>query len=310
MERLSARSTGNNLHDNCPNLLKAWLLILLMVELMPFKLLSQEITPGLGTTNADKSGYTLFNPTPVGLMREMEALYRNPYTVDAGHVQIETYVLGYAYAHDTIEGADARIEIWRIAPTTLKLGVLNHLDVELELAPYTRVRTVDNITGTTMTQSGFGDLTPRAKYNLVGNDGGPFAAALLPFIKFPTSQDGLGNHAVEGGLGLPIGFELPYKWWLQLSPELSFVHNVERGGYGLAFANTIYFWHSIVGQLSGYIEFSSWVSFEQTSRWIGSIDFGLTYMLTRNIQLDAGVLVGVTRAAPELNPFLGVSMRF
>ena len=38
-------------------------------------------------------------------------------------------------------------------------------------------------------------------------------------------------------------------------------------------------------------------------------DFGLTYVLTQDIQLDGGIDVGLTRAAEDANPFLGLSFR-
>lgn len=37
---------------------------------------------------------------------------------------------------------------------------------------------------------------------------------------------------------------------------------------------------------------------------------GLTYKLSENLQLDAGVNFGVTRAADRINPFVGVSARY
>ena len=37
---------------------------------------------------------------------------------------------------------------------------------------------------------------------------------------------------------------------------------------------------------------------------------GITYAATDNIQLDAGVNVGVTSAADRINPFVGLSTRF
>ncbi len=266
--------------------------------------------PPVDLSTIDKGQYTLWNPTPRQFLRDMEALYKSPYTVDAGHVQTETYLVGYVHDHDTANGADTRTEIWRIAPTTVKIGILNNLDLELEMAPYTHVRTLDHVTGTVTEQSGFGDLTPKAKLNLWGNDGGSTAVALLPFVKIPTSQDGLGNHAIEGGLALPMAIELPFGCWLGLSPELDALQDGDRHGYHTAFASTAYLWHEIAGKLSGYVEFSSWVSTERGSRWIGSVDFGLTYLLAKNVQLDAGVLAGVTRAAADVNPFVGVSFRF
>ena len=59
------------------------------------------------------------------------------------------------------------------------------------------------------TQSGIGDFTTRLKINLWGDDGGKTAFALLPFIKFPTSTDNLGNNAVEGGVIFPLAVKLP-----------------------------------------------------------------------------------------------------
>jgi hypothetical protein len=40
------------------------------------------------------------------------------------------------------------------------------------------------------------------------------------------------------------------------------------------------------------------------------VDFGLTYGLTDDIQLDAGINIGVTRSAEDFNPFVGLSWRF
>jgi hypothetical protein len=58
------------------------------------------------------------------------------------------------------------------------------------------------------------------------------------------------------------------------------------------------------------VEFSSLVSAESGSDWVGTVDLGLTYALTEDIQLDAGINIGITRSADDLNPFLGVSWRY
>ncbi len=43
---------------------------------------------------------------------------------------------------------------------------------------------------------------------------------------------------------------------------------------------------------------------------IGVLGTGFTYKITKNVQLDAGINFGVTRAADRVNPFLGLSARF
>ncbi len=52
-----------------------------------------------GALADDKSGYTLLNPTPRNLMREMTTdrpdITEVPFTVDAGHFQTESTLFGY-----------------------------------------------------------------------------------------------------------------------------------------------------------------------------------------------------------------------
>ncbi len=162
----------------------------------------------------------------------------------------------------------------------------------------------------TQRQSGFGDVSLRLKINVWGNDGGKTAFAVMPFIKFPTNQDDLGNNAVEGGVIFPLAVELPAGWGMGLMTEVDFLRNDSNNDYHASWINSITFSHNIVGNLGGYVEFFSEVSSEHGAPWVGTVDCGLTYGLTDNIQLDVGVNVGVTEAADDVNPFVGLSWRF
>src|SRR5882762_4991795 len=161
-----------------------------------------------------KSGYTLFNPTPRALMRELAAdrpdVTETPYTVDAGHFQLEMDILRYSYDRYNSSRNGVRVENVSIAPLIVKLGVLNSVDVELGITPYTSIREHDYASGIVETHCGFGNLLPRVKINLWGNDGGKSSVALLPFVRLPTSSGHVGNNSVEGGLTVPIALELPY----------------------------------------------------------------------------------------------------
>jgi hypothetical protein len=259
---------------------------------------------------ADKSGYDLFNPTPLELMRELSPdrpdKTESPYTVDAGHFQLE---MDFAnYTEDNADGV--RTEAWNIAPVNLKVGVLNNVDVQFILDDYLHVRTVDHVAGTTTTQSGFGDFTTRLKINLWGNDGGPTAFGVMPFVKFPANTDHLGNDAVEGGLIFPLAIKLPAGWDMGLQTEVDFLQNDANDNYHEEFDNMVTFDHAIFGKLSGYCEFFSSVSTERGASWVGTVDVGLEYLVTENVQLDCGCNVGVTHAADDVNPFAGITVRF
>ena len=258
----------------------------------------------------DKSGYHLFNPVPENLMRDLSPdrpdETESPYTVDAGHFQLE---MDFAnFTRDDAAGVET--SAWNVAPFNFKIGLLNTVDLQLVYDNYLNVRTKDNATGATLRQSGFGDLTTRLKINLWGDDGGQTAFALLPFVKFPTSTDGLGNNAVEGGVIFPLAVKLPADFDLGLETAVSCLRNDSDGNYHADFINSITLDHAIIGKLSGYLEFFSGVSTERNAGWIGTVDIGLEFLVTKNVQLDCGCNFGVTQAADDFNPFAGITVRF
>src|SRR5688572_30011950 len=72
---------------------------------------------------ADKRSYSLFNPTPDHLLRDLSTdrpdKTESPYTVDAGRIQIETDLV--AYTHDRQDGITTRA--FDVLPFNLKIGL-------------------------------------------------------------------------------------------------------------------------------------------------------------------------------------------
>jgi hypothetical protein len=277
-------------------------------------LVSTFVASGVGAESADKSSYHLFNPTPRALMRDMSTdrpdKTESPFTVDAGHFQIESDLVTFEHDHDTSGGGSLHGDSWSFATLNLKAGLCNFSDFQVILFPYSRVRTDDRIAGTIGHQSGFGDVLTRLKVNFWGNDGGPSAGGIMPYVKWPTSQDNLGNRAIEGGVILPISLELPAGFSAGAMSEFDWIQDSTSSDYHPEFVNTITLGHKIVGELDGYIEFFSLISAERGAKWIGTVDVGLTYALTPDMQLDAGVNFGVTKSAADIAPFVGFSVRF
>jgi hypothetical protein len=258
----------------------------------------------------DKSAYNLFNPTPAERMRELTTdrpdKTESPYTVDAGHFQIEM-----DFAVLTLDRADGvRSRTWNVAPINVKAGLFNNVDLQVIFGSYLQQRMEESAPRTTKTTSGAGDLTTRLKVNLWGNDGGSTAFGLIPFLTAPTNTNGLGNRAVAGGVIFPFAIALPGGWDMGLETEADFLRGDADAGYHVEFVNSVTCGHGIVGRLEGYLEFFSSVSTERGSRWVGTVDGGLVYHLAKNVQLDAGCNVGTTRSADDLEPFAGLSVRF
>ena len=259
---------------------------------------------------ADKSAYTLFNPTPDRFLRELSPdrpdETESPYTVDAGHLQLEMDFANFTY--DEADGTTTRT--WNVAPFNFKVGLLNSVDFQLVFDNYLNVRAEDRAAGATTIRSGLGDFTTRLKVNLWGNDDGQTAFALLPYVKFPTSTDHLGNSSVEGGVILPLAVKLPADFDMGAETAVGRFRNGYDNGYHEEFIGSITLDHPILGKLSGYTEFFSDFSTEPHAGWIGTVDIGLEFLVTDNVQLDCGCNIGVTQAADTAHAFSGITMRF
>ena len=162
---------------------------------------------------SDKSQYNLFNPTPRRLWREFSTdrpdKTETPFTVDAGRVTMEADL--FVYTRDTNSPDGTRTESFNYFVPNFKVGLLNNIDLQIIPEVYNVVRTTPK-GSPTQERSGFGDLTVRMKINFWGNDGGQTAFGMMPFIKFPTNQNNLGNNSIEGGIIFPLAIGLSDKW--------------------------------------------------------------------------------------------------
>jgi hypothetical protein len=261
--------------------------------------LAQNAGPG-----ADKSHYTLFDPTPRALMREMATdrpdVTESPYTVDAGHVQVESSFV--EYTRDDDGGGD--FDAWSVVPTNVKVGLTNNMDLQLAFEPYVR----EEFEGDSV--DGFGATQLRLKINLWGNDGGDTALAIMPFVQFATESEDFGaTEHLQGGVILPLKVSLPNEWDLGLMAEFDFVRDAADESYELQFVHTASISHAIVGELDGYLEYIGITDTEEGTGYLSLIGTGVTYGLSDNVQLDGGVNIGLSEEADDFTVFAGISVR-
>jgi Putative MetA-pathway of phenol degradation len=105
--------------------------------------------------------------------------------------------------------------------------------------------------------------------NLVGDDGGVFAMALVPFVKIPSAAPGLGNGAVEGGVALPMQINLPADFTLALQTEydaLKDANDSQRYANLVNIANLSHSVSFISKDLTASIEFFSAVGTDPFTR--------------------------------------------
>ena len=265
----------------------------------------------------DKSSYTLFNPTPDRLLRDMTTdrpdVTESPFTVDAGHIQIESNLFGYWRSRPDEEGTVT--DSYDVARTNLRVGLTSSLELSLVWQPYGVVVAHPRAPAPAIRNSGMGGVAVRMKYNVWGNDTfekpGSTALALLPILILPTELDnGISPEHVEGALIAPFGIKLTDKFGLTFNGGVAFVRQGEMTSHDaeyLASASLSYEWNDKLGT---YYEVGGAFDREDPLGDVAFVGTGFTYKINKNLQLDGGVNFGVTRASDRVNPFIGLSARF
>ena len=261
----------------------------------------------------DKSAYTLFNPVPDSQMRSFSTdrptKSSSPYTVDAGHFQYEADIVNWIYDHNN--ASQTTVSNMTVGAPVLKAGLTNRTELEVALAPININRSHDRTTDERKTLFGFGDVTTRVKVNLFGNDGGNYALALVPYVKAPTASRNIGNNHWEGGAYAPFIAALPNNWTMNITSEVDFLENTSLNGVHTNYQNLINFSHSLfIDSLTGYVEFWSDVNNDVATPNQYTLDFATSWTVRDNLQLDAGVNIGLNKAANDLQPYFGISQRF
>ena len=263
-----------------------------------------------------KDQYTFFSPTPPALMRELTTdrpdNTESPFTVDAGHFQTETTLFGFTRSGSSPDGSVS--DSYEFGTTDVRVGLTNSAEMNLIWQPYGIVRTQAPGPAASMLQSGIGGLEIRGKINLWGNDTfekpGSTAFALLPFISLPTDRgNGVSPDAVEGGLLLPYAIKLSETFDITMNAGVAAIHDDDGAGYHPQYIASASLGHDWTEQLSTYYEVYAELA-PDSNLDVVLLSTGVTYQVTKNVQLDSGVNVGVTPAADRFNPFVGASFRF
>jgi hypothetical protein len=233
----------------------------------------------------------------------------SPCTVDPGHFQLESDIGNVTLDHSG--GADTTTALY--TNPTLKYGVSQTVDVELNITPYETIVSRDRTTDITTRNQGVGDLFVRVKWALAGAAGGDFGLAFVPFVKAPTASGGVGNGAWEGGLIMPVAFNLPAGWSAVVDPEIDILKDPLGEDHHLGFAGLVSLSHPITKTLTGSVEIWGDEN-DQPGHAIkqASADVGAAWIpaSNQNLQFDGGVNFGLNSETPAAQLYVGVSRRF
>lgn len=225
-------------------------------------------------------------------------------TVPEGMVQMEADLFSWT----RLAAGPARTDVLVYTNPLVKFGLGPNSDIQFNIAPLVEVRT--RTSGQTASQTGIGDMTVRFKQRLT-DPGDKVQVALLPFIKAPTAERGVGNGEWEGGLIMPV--QMPVgRATLTLVPQLNLLADaLAPEDRHLEFQGVVNLAMSVAPRttLAGEIWTSqNWDPAGTVRQY--SADAALSYLLSDELQIDIGGNFGLNRATPDVQLYVGVSAQF
>ncbi|GGE98367.1 transporter [Hymenobacter cavernae] len=259
------------------------------------------------TIPVNKHQYSLFNPTPRKYMRPLvpdrPGITDSPYTVDAGHFQLEND--GFRLINGR-EGQSRDRELY-LSHVLLKLGLTDKTDVQLQVNSYSINKHWETpSTASPERQAGFGDLTFRVKRNILGDDNKPFALAVLGLVRLPTGGT-LGEGGTEVGFSVPAVYKLPHNWNVGGQVAGVWSYDRETTSHFMLLTPTFTIDREFTKWLEGFAEIVGYWDMRQ-SAWRSSINLGPQFDIGDNLQLDFGTHLPLNHQT-DREYFIGFSFR-
>jgi hypothetical protein len=184
-----------------------------------------------------------------------------------------------------------------LATTVVSAGLSQNLDIEAGAQLYHRETYA--LSGARHSNSGLGDLRLRMKWRFWTNDQGTAAAAVIPYVKFPTGSSAVGNNAVEGGFMLPWALSAPAGLDAGTMFRWDFVRNDADDGYDSQWLVSGVVGRRLTSRFGVYGESVISVSSNKGSSWEGTIGVGATFDASNSLQWDYSMTRGLNARATD-----------
>jgi hypothetical protein len=269
------------------------------------------------STSDDKCQYTLLNPTPADLLRPLSSDRiggaSNPFTVDAGHIQIESDLVNwYTYVHQGTFPNGSTYDYYQQELSwtpTIKLGLCNSADFEVSPSyiDYSWHQTglsapIPTPYTFSYSRQYFGDTDVGFKINLWGNDGGLTALAISPYTGIPARRgDVVGGADVPFAVRLPMHFTVKYSLGVDAIDSGHTIHGELVNSLGIS--------RTFARKIAAFWSLEVLATSRSSEGWWGYTGFGAAYKFTSNFECYAAIRWGLGQAY-DLNPNCGITWRY
>ena len=260
-------------------------------------------------TPYDSAHFSWRKSVPRDRLRELQpdrpGVTESPFTVDAGHLQVEVDAVRL---RNSGSGSEQQSRELHFGYTNVKLGLSRRTDLQVELPVYTVVK--ERAPGSSDWQernTGFGDVTLRLKHNFLGDDHErPLALAVIGYVTMPTGG-AAGQGGAEYGLVLPLDLELSDNLNVeaQLETDLNYDRETNRRYVRLMPSTALeYDFTKKLGIVAETV--AQWNT--QQRRWLASLNIAPIFKVTDNLQLDVGTHLALNRLSDH-EYFVGFTLR-
>ena len=223
----------------------------------------------------------------------------SPITVDKWHIMLETDVANLTQKKINND----QLNTFGLGLANLKFGFHKRMDIEIISDIYTH----DSYKNNTIPEADnyLSTFTFRYKLNLIGNDSGDFALAIMPTLK----TNNFFNKEIEllnGGLLVNIEKEIAGKYGLGYTGGIS-AFSIKPFIQEYELFSTVSLDFKLIGALRSFAEIS--YRYNQTAEYLHtySIDSGIIYTPTKNLQFDTGFYFYLPARSPYF--FIGGTIR-
>jgi hypothetical protein len=230
-----------------------------------------------------------------------------PCTIAPGRVSVEMALTDWTLSQDSTQRSDTVL----IGDTFVRLGLNDMIEAQLGWTPFGHVRTRDKLAGTVDSADRVGDVTLGLKANLRHPDGSGVSIAVQPFVTLPVGRAPLGAGDWGAGVVVPVTFDLSDTVNFATTSEVDAAVNGDGHGRHFAASETLGLGFKLSKALSLSMEGQLLRDEDPAGKTTQALaSLSLAWASKDNLQFDVGGVAGLSRDAPDVELYVGVSRRF
>jgi len=216
-----------------------------------------------------------------------------PQTTPPGRVLMR--IDGIRLSFDRSDAAGNTYDAVGVASTTLRTGLTETVDIQVGLDLF--LRETIRSGGRRNSHSGIGDVAVRTKWTFWRDEKAGAAAAVMPYVRFPTGSGGMGSEAVEGGVIVPWAMETGAGFKAGAMFQWDTVRNDADNGYDARWFVSGFAIRDLTQTIAIYGEATAETRSTGFSESEVTIGAGVVWRLSKRLELDYELQRGINSRA-------------